>query len=76
MGQVTIYIDDETEQKMVAAARAMRISKSKWVTNLIREKISAEWPASVVELAGAWEEFPSVDEIRSGSGDDVERELL
>lgn len=31
MGQVTIYLDDETEQKMTANARAMNLSKSKWI---------------------------------------------
>lgn len=76
MGQVTIYIDDETEKKMAASARAARLSKSKWVTQLIRDKVSNEWPAAVLELAGAWKDFPSVTDIRSGSGRDAARESL
>lgn len=76
MGQVTIYIDDETEKKMAAAARAMQMSKSKWVTNVIREKVSTEWPPAIIELAGAWKDFPTIDEIRSGQGDDATREAL
>lgn len=74
MGQVTIYIDAETEEKMIASAKAAKISKSKWVTQVIKEKVASEWPASVHKLAGAWEDFPSIEEIRSGTGKDIERE--
>ena len=74
MGQVTIYIDDETEKKLTAAAQAMQVSKSKWVSSLIREKVAMEWPQSIIELAGAWEDFPTIDEIRSGQGVDASRE--
>ena len=76
MGQVTIYIDDETEKKMVAAARARRMSKSKWITDLIREKVAGDWPESVRQLAGAWDDFPDLDEIRAGSATDSKRETL
>jgi len=74
MGQVTIYIDAETEEKMIASAKAAKVSKSKWITEVIKEKVATEWPASVVSLAGAWEDFPSIKAIRSGDGKDVERE--
>ncbi len=74
MGQVTIYIDAETEKKMIASAKAAKISKSKWITEVIKEKVAAEWPASVVSLAGAWDDFPSLEDIRVGTGNDVERE--
>jgi hypothetical protein len=76
MGQVTIYIDGETEKKMIASARDAKISKSKWITDVIRERVATEWPLSVRELAGAWEDFPSGEEIRSGAGKDVKREKL
>ena len=74
MGQVTIYIDKETEAKMISSAKAANVSKSKWVSDVIREKVATEWPLSVRELAGAWEDFPSAEEIRSDLGDDIERE--
>lgn len=76
MGQVTIYLDDETERKMIANARAMKLSKSKWIANVIREKLVDEWPATVRELPGSWPDFPSADEIRDGADGDVERESL
>ncbi|MDZ7754183.1 MAG: CopG family transcriptional regulator [Gammaproteobacteria bacterium] len=76
MGQVTIYLDDETEQKMVANAKAMKLSKSKWIANLIREKLVDEWPATIRELPGSWRDFPSLDELRASGETDVERESL
>ncbi len=76
MGQVTIYIDAETEKKMIASARAAKVSRSKWITDVIREKVATEWPVSVRELAGAWEDFPMAEELRSDAGKDVAREEL
>ena len=76
MGQVTIYIDEETEKKMIAFAKAKNVSKSKWVTEVIREKVAKDWPASVRELEGAWEDFPSAEELRSDGGQDTKREEL
>ena len=76
MGQITLYLDGETEEKMKAAARASGVSQSRWVAELIREKTATEWPASIVQLAGAWAEddFPSLDEIRRGLPPDLPRE--
>ena len=76
MGQVTIYLEDEVEQKMRAAAEAEHISKSKWVTNLIKQKVADEWPESFVRLAGAWEDLPTAEEIRGAQAKDIERETL
>jgi len=76
MGQVTIYIDDDTEKKMIASAKAKRVSKSRWVTEVIREKVAKEWPATVRELAGSWEDFPSAAELRPAAGQDAKREAL
>ena len=76
MGQVTIYIDKETEAKMISFAKAAKVSKSKWISDVIREKVATEWPSSVRELAGAWEDFPSAEELRSGHGEDARREDL
>lgn len=39
MGQVTIYLDDETEQKLIANAQVMNLSKSKWIAKVIQEKL-------------------------------------
>jgi len=74
MGQVTIYIDDETERKMLNMVEKKRISKSKWIAELIREKASTTWPENVVNLAGAWKDLPTAEEIRREMGKDAPRE--
>jgi hypothetical protein len=76
MAQVTIYLDKETEEKMRAHAKAKNISQSQWVADLIREKLQNEWPNHVAALAGAWTDFPSLEEIRGEINPDVPRESL
>ena len=76
MGQVTIYLEDKIEAKMRAAAKAKHLSKSKWITDLIKQKVIDEWPQSVTQLAGAWKDLPTVEEIRQALGKDVRREEL
>lgn len=77
MGQVTIYLDDKTEAKMIRAAKSANVSKSKWIASLIQTKVVNEWPASIAELAGAWKDFPDIEEIRnSNSAKDIGREPL
>lgn len=76
MGQVTIYLEDEIEEKMTDAAKSAHLSKSKWVASLIREKIANEWPRSIIDLAGSWKDLPLAEEGRAKLGDDAEREKL
>lgn len=77
MGQLTIYLDDETEGRMKRAADDAGLSRSRWVARVIREKTASEWPESFRELAGAWRgEFPDLEEIRRDLGEDVPRKPL
>lgn len=76
MGQVTIYLDDETERKMVRSAEAMNISKSRWIATVIRERLVDDWPATVRELPGSWSDFPSPEALRAIDAEDSEREPL
>jgi hypothetical protein len=74
MGQVTIYIDEITEKKMAAMVEESGITKSKWITRLIREKTATTWPEQVKKLAGAWDDFPTGEAIRDSEGVDARRE--
>ncbi len=75
MGQLTLYLDNETEERMKAAAKAAGISLSRWVADLIRAKTATEWPDSLVKLIGTWASgFPSLEEIRAGVPEDLPRE--
>jgi len=76
MGQVTIYLDDDVESKMRSAAKSMKISQSKWISSLIKKKVNGEWSESTKNLAGAWADFPSLDEIRYFQNADSIREEL
>jgi hypothetical protein len=78
MGQVTLYLDPETESKMKAAAKSAGTSQSRWVADLIREKTATRWPESLAKLAGSWsdDDFPPLAEIRAEIGEDVPREPL
>lgn len=72
MGQVTIYLDDESERKLKEAARADGVPVSRWVAETIRRRTRAEWPDSVRRLPGSWDDM----ERPATSGRDVERESL
>ncbi|MHB8766611.1 MAG: CopG family transcriptional regulator [Deferrisomatales bacterium] len=76
MGQVTIYLDDETERRMREAAEAAHLSKSKWVARLICTHVADNWPKEVVSLAGAWRDLPTAEDLRAGEGVDTRREDL
>ena len=76
MGQVTIYIDDNTEKKMLNMVEKSGISKSKWIAKLIREKTATTWPENVVRLEGAWKDLPTADELRDILGTDSIRESI
>jgi len=76
MGQVTIYLEDQIEARMAAEAKARKLSKSKWVATIIREKLVEEWPPAVREAAGSWDDFPELVEIRGEAQADLERERL
>jgi hypothetical protein len=74
MAQITLYLDDETEAKVRAAAKASGLSQSRWVSELIRQKTADEWPASVQRLAGAWADLPTAEELRREQPAEVPRE--
>lgn len=76
MGQVTIYLDSETEKKLNAILRESKVSKSKYISELIRKNTVTSWPESVVRMAGAWNDVPEADAIRGALGQDVAREPL
>jgi hypothetical protein len=56
--QVTLYVDEDTDAKARAAARAAGVSYSRWVADLIRSRTRDEWPDSIKRLAGIAPDFP------------------
>ena len=76
MGQVTIYLDEQTEQAARAAAESDGVSLSKWIAQRIQKSAGSEWPTALKELAGAWADIESADQIRRSRVKDMKRERL
>jgi hypothetical protein len=75
MGQVTLYMDDDTLARMRESAESAGLSMSAWLSQLVRERTRQEWPADVAALAGAWSDLPTAEQLRAMSGTDTRREL-
>ena len=76
MAQITMYLDDDVLAHIKAVTKAAGMSKSQWIAEAIRLRMNTEWPESVRALAGAWPDFPTLEEIRKHQGADVPRERL
>ncbi len=76
MGQVTIYLDDENEKRVKAAAKAAGMPVSRWLATLVEEKTCNVWPEQVRQLAGAWRDFPDLETIRQQNAKDSKRETI
>jgi hypothetical protein len=63
MKQLILEIDDITEAKMSAAAKAAGVSTQQWLYQLIEEKTAANWPDSIKALVGAWRSMPFPEKI-------------
>jgi hypothetical protein len=74
MAQITIYLPDEIENKARKAAKAKGTSVSRWIAQRVSDSLNNAWPKGVLDAAGAFPDFPSVEEIRKGYGKDSRRE--
>ena len=63
MSRITLYLDPETHALVERAARASGLSKSRWVAEAVHKYAADEGPASCLELAGRFGDFP----LREGS---------
>jgi hypothetical protein len=77
MGQVTIYLDEETERLVKDHVKASGESTSKWIAEAVKRRAKREWPPDVLALFGSWkdEDFPNAEELRH-HGPDLPRESL
>lgn len=76
MSQLTIYLPDEIETKARKAAKAKGKSVSRWIAEQVTQNLANTWPQAVLDAAGAFPDFPDLEEIRKGYGQDAPRELL
>jgi hypothetical protein len=76
MAHLTIYLTDDVERRVRKAAKAAKVSVSKWVADRVTKSVETSWPPEFLALAGAFPEFPDTDELRKGNGEDLTRESL
>jgi hypothetical protein len=76
MAQITIYLPDDLELKARNAAQAGGTSVSRWIADQVAQHLDETWPKGVLAAAGAFPEFPGLNEIRKGYGHDLKRESL
>ena len=67
MSQITLYLDDATQALVEQAALADGMSKSRWVSEVIRKHAAHEWPQDCIALAGRFADFPLSDVAGVGS---------
>ena len=67
MSQITLYLDDATQALVEQAALANGVSKSRWVSDIIRKYAAHEWPQDCLALAGGFADFP----LRSSDADSM-----
>ena len=76
MAHLTIYLTDDVERRVRKAAKAAKVSVSRWVADRVSKSVEASWPPEFLALAGAFPDFPEADDLRKGYGEDVLRESL
>lgn len=74
MAQITIYLPNEVEKKARKAAKAAGKSVSRWIADEVRRSTASGWSEGFLKAAGAFPDFPSVEELRQGYGPDLPRE--
>jgi hypothetical protein len=73
MAQVTLYLDEDTAEKVKKAARQAGLSRSRWLVRLVQERTATEWPQAVKDLAGAWADLEPAKGLRRRTGRDARR---
>lgn len=73
MSQITLYLDDATQQLVERSATAHGVSKSRWVADLIRKHADTVWPVAVLDLAGQFADFPLQNSAAKLDAADVPR---
>lgn len=56
MAQLTIYLDEQSIQRIEEAASAEHLSVSRWVKARLIRSLDGEWPAGYFSLEGSLEE--------------------
>ena len=75
MAHLTIYLADDVEKQVRKAAKAAKLSVSKWVADRVTKSVETSWPPEFLALIGAFRISPMLAPAE-GYGEDVPRESL
>ena len=75
MAQITIYIDNNLEERIKEIAKNTGQSISKYISNAIEQKLNNSWNEDIKNLSGSWNDFPSIEEIRTTVNDTKREEF-
>lgn len=75
MAQITLYIDDGTQQRLRDAAAQRKVSQSQFVAELIRRATDNTWPPEALAFLGSMPDFPLAEELRAGLPPDAQRDF-
>jgi hypothetical protein len=76
MAQITIYLSEQLEARARRAAKARGTSVNLWIAEQVARTVEAAWPPEVMDAAGAFPDFPAVEDLRRGYGRDAARENI
>ena len=77
MAQITIYMNDNIEQKVKKLAKSMNLSISKYISTILEQKTANSWDNDTKNLSGAWSDFSTISDIRSNENvKDTKREVF
>lgn len=77
MAQVTIYMDNNLEEKVKKMAQATGVSISKFIATILEQKVKTNWDESIKELSGSWNGEDVLNERNSTYNTaDIQREGL
>ena len=60
VGQISLYLDDDTEQLLRSRAKAEGLSQSAWASRVLRAAAARALPTDILALAGSWSELPAL----------------
>lgn len=75
MPQLSLYLPDELMTQLRARAEQAHLSLSAFVTEVLERELEEAWPEAVADLAGAWPDFPTREDLPP-QPDDPPREPL
>ena len=73
MPQLTIYLDEATEQLLRRQLDSSGLSQSRYIEGLIVERARTLWSPELVSVLGTWAnaDFPDIQDLRKTLGADL-----